>query len=46
MERTTNLGGRNRNEKRTELSLDTWAVTLALALVFLVWSGAIKHIPW
>jgi hypothetical protein len=31
---------------RFRLSLDVWAVALALALSFLVWSGAIKRIPW
>ncbi|MGH9713875.1 MAG: hypothetical protein ACRD5M_11320 [Candidatus Acidiferrales bacterium] len=29
-----------------KLSLDSWAVTLALALSLLVWLGLIKHIPW
>jgi hypothetical protein len=29
-----------------KLSLDTWAVTLALVLSLLVWMGLIKHIPW
>jgi hypothetical protein len=28
------------------ISLDTWAVTLALVLTALVWSGWIKRIPW
>lgn len=28
------------------ISLDTWAVALALVLTALVWSGWIKHIPW
>jgi hypothetical protein len=28
------------------LSLDTWAVFLALALSFLIWIGVIKHVPW
>lgn len=28
------------------ISLDTWAVTLALALTALVWAGWIKRIPW
>jgi hypothetical protein len=28
------------------ISLDTWAVTLALVLSLLVWAGWIKHIPW
>lgn len=31
---------------RSRFSLDAWAVTLALALAILVWSGVIKHIPW
>lgn len=28
------------------LSLDGWAVTLALLLSFLVWAGLLKQIPW
>ena len=28
------------------LSLDTWAVILALALSLAVWIGWIKHVPW
>ena len=28
------------------LSLDGWAVTLALLLSFLVWAGVLKQIPW
>jgi len=32
-------------EKRG-LSLDTWAVLLALALAALVRAGVFKHIPW
>lgn len=28
------------------MSLDAWAVALALALSLLVWAGIIKHIPW
>jgi hypothetical protein len=28
------------------ISLDTWAVTLALVLTALVWAGWIKRIPW
>jgi hypothetical protein len=28
------------------ISLDAWAVTLALVLSLLVWIGWIKHIPW
>jgi hypothetical protein len=46
MASTTNLDNENRKVKRTALSLDAWAVTLALALALLIWSGVIKHIPW
>ena len=28
------------------VSLDIWAVALALGLAFLVWAGVIKNIPW
>jgi hypothetical protein len=28
------------------LSLDGWAVALALLLSFLVWAGLLKQIPW
>ena len=28
------------------LSLDTWAVFLALGLSLLIWIGVIKHVPW
>jgi hypothetical protein len=28
------------------LSLDTWAVILALALSLAIWLGWIKHVPW
>ena len=28
------------------LSLDTWAVILALALALAIWIGWIKHVPW
>jgi hypothetical protein len=31
---------------RARISLDVWAVALALALAFLVWSGLIKHVSW
>ncbi|MGB0036950.1 MAG: hypothetical protein WBP79_15885 [Candidatus Acidiferrales bacterium] len=34
------------NASRFHLSLDGWAVALALALSLLVWIGLIKHIPW
>ena len=29
-----------------KISLDTWAVSLALLLAVLVRFGAVKHIPW
>jgi hypothetical protein len=28
------------------VSLDAWAVSLALIVSLLVWTGVIKHIPW
>jgi hypothetical protein len=28
------------------ISLDSWAVILALALAFLIWAGWIERIPW
>jgi hypothetical protein len=28
------------------LSLDVWAVALALGLSLLVWVGLLKHVPW
>jgi hypothetical protein len=33
-------------ESRFSLSLDTWAVTLALLLALLVGIGVLKHVPW
>ena len=32
--------------KRAALSIDGWAVAIALALVALVRTGVLKHIPW
>jgi hypothetical protein len=32
--------------KKSILSLDSWAVLLALAAAFLIRAGAFKHIPW
>jgi len=29
-----------------KLSVDWWSVLLALAATFLVWTGAVRHIPW
>jgi hypothetical protein len=31
---------------RWRLSLDTWAVVVALLLALLVRAGVLKHIPW
>lgn len=31
---------------RLRLSLDGWAVTVALFLSLLIWSGLVKRIPW
>jgi hypothetical protein len=33
-------------ENRWKLSLDTWAVVVALLLALLVRTGVLKHIPW
>jgi len=33
-------------QKGLRLSVDAWAVALALIASFLVWIGWIKHIPW
>lgn len=46
MASTTNLDNGGPRPKRPALSLDAWAVMLALALAFLIWSGVIKHVPW
>ena len=39
-----------RTEKPTKpspvLSLDSWAVILALTLSLAIWIGWIKHVPW
>jgi hypothetical protein len=32
--------------RRFRLSLDTWAVAIALAAALLVRAGLLKHIPW
>ena len=36
----------NENSKRRILSLDGWAVTVALLLAALVRLGVLKHISW
>jgi hypothetical protein len=35
-----------KSEGRWKLSLDTWAVVVALLLALLVRAGVFKHIPW
>ena len=35
-----------KTESRWKLSLDTWAVLVALLLALLVRIGVFKHIPW
>jgi hypothetical protein len=35
-----------KTESRWQLSLDTWAVVVALLLALLVRVGVFKHIPW
>jgi hypothetical protein len=46
MSEPTKANSVNSQTARSRFSLDAWAVTLALALAILVWSGVIKHIPW
>jgi len=33
-------------QQRFRISLDTWAVAIALAAALLVRAGVLKHIPW
>jgi hypothetical protein len=35
-----------KTESRWKLSLDAWAVVVALLLALLVRTGVLKHIPW
>jgi len=35
-----------KSEKPWKLSLDSWAVLLALLAALLVRAGVLKHIPW
>jgi hypothetical protein len=35
-----------KTESRWKLSLDTWAVVVALLLALLVRTGVLKHVPW
>ena len=34
------------NKRTTRISLDTWAVLLALVAAALIRAGAIPHVPW
>jgi hypothetical protein len=40
------LAHKAKQGSRWRISMDAWAVTLALALTALVWAGWIKRIPW
>jgi len=35
-----------KQKKWWQLSLDSWAVVLALVLALLIRAGVLKHIPW
>jgi hypothetical protein len=37
---------RTGEKKWWQLSLDSWAVVLALALALLIRAGVVRHIPW
>jgi hypothetical protein len=37
---------REKGNKRWRLSLDSWAVFLALLAALLVRAGVFKHVPW
>jgi hypothetical protein len=39
-------GNRAQATKQPALSLDSWAVIVALALSVAIWVGFIKHVPW
>jgi len=41
-----NAEAAGRSESRWKLSLDTWAVVVALLLALLVRVGVFKHVPW
>ncbi|HTA57266.1 MAG TPA: hypothetical protein VK805_03875 [Candidatus Baltobacteraceae bacterium] len=43
MSEETNTGGPG---NRWRLSLDSWAVLLALLIALLVRTGVFKHVPW
>lgn len=40
------LNPKNTRLRRLSLSLDAWAVLIALGLAALVRGGVLKHIPW
>jgi hypothetical protein len=39
-------GKKAAEKSRFRISLDVWAVALALTLSLLVWAGVIKRVPW
>jgi hypothetical protein len=41
-----NSGPKEKTSSSFNLSLDAWAVALALGLSALIWIGVIKHVPW
>jgi hypothetical protein len=45
-EEARTLAHKAKQGSRWRISLDGWAVALALALTALVWAGWIKRIPW
>jgi hypothetical protein len=46
MTQESESGNGVQNKVWWHVSVDGWAVALALVLALLVWIGAIKHIPW
>jgi len=42
----TNEGSSQPRKASLRISLDGWAVALAIAVSLLVWLGWIKHVPW
>ena len=46
MANRTDMNGVAKTAARLGISLDAWAVALALGLAFLIRAGVIKRIPW
>lgn len=46
MSQASESGSGVQNQVWWHVSVDGWAVALALGLALLVWIGAIKHVPW